>query len=59
MFGLGFSELLILGLLVLVLFGAKKLPAFGSALAEGIRNFQKGLHGTEKKTNNSTENDSN
>lgn len=40
---LGVSELLvILGILVLI-FGASKLPQLGKGLGEGIRNFKKGL----------------
>ncbi|UCC24887.1 MAG: twin-arginine translocase TatA/TatE family subunit [Gemmatimonadales bacterium] len=40
MFGLGITELLlILGLLVLV-FGAKKIPLIARGLGQGIRNFK-------------------
>jgi sec-independent protein translocase protein TatA len=45
MFGLGMGELLIIFLVVLVLFGSKKLPQLGAGLAAGIRNFQKGIKG--------------
>lgn len=41
MFGLGISELLIIFLIILILFGAKKIPELGSGLGEGIRNFTK------------------
>jgi len=43
MFGLGTQELLIILTLVLVVFGAGKLPQVGSALGKGIRNFKSGL----------------
>jgi sec-independent protein translocase protein TatA len=43
MFGLGATELLIILALVLVLFGAGKLPQLGRGLGEGIRNFKSGL----------------
>ena len=43
MFGLGMQELLIILLLVLILFGAGKLPQVGEALGKGIRNFRSGL----------------
>jgi sec-independent protein translocase protein TatA len=43
MFGLGATELLIILALVLVLFGAGKLPQLGRGLGEGIRNFKRGL----------------
>ena len=40
---LGFQELLIILLIVLVIFGASKLPLLGKGLGEGIRNFKKGI----------------
>lgn len=43
MFGLGTQELLIILVLVLVIFGAGKLPQIGGALGKGIRNFKKGV----------------
>ncbi len=39
--GIGMQELLILLLVVLVLFGAKKLPEIGGGLGRAIRNFKK------------------
>jgi sec-independent protein translocase protein TatA len=44
MFGLGTQELLIILVLVLVIFGAGKLPQVGGALGKGIRNFKKGIN---------------
>jgi sec-independent protein translocase protein TatA len=44
---LGFQELLIIFLIVLVLFGAAKLPQLGKGLGEGIKNFRKGLKGDD------------
>jgi sec-independent protein translocase protein TatA len=43
MFGLGAQELLIIFGIVVVLFGAKRLPQLGSGVGQGIRNFKKGL----------------
>lgn len=43
MFGLGTTELLVILALVLILFGAGKIPQLGRGLGEGIRNFKKGL----------------
>jgi sec-independent protein translocase protein TatA len=40
---LGFQELLVVLLIVLVLFGAGKLPQIGRGLGEAIRNFKKGV----------------
>ncbi len=45
MFGLGATELLIVLALVLLLFGARKLPQLGRGIGEGIRNFKSGLKG--------------
>jgi len=47
MFGLGAQELLIILILVLIIFGAGKLPQVGSALGKGIRNFKAGATGED------------
>ena len=39
--GIGFQELLIIFLLVLLLFGAKRIPEVGKALGKGIREFKR------------------
>ena len=36
-------ELLVIFFVILILFGGKKLPEFGRALGEGIREFKKAL----------------
>lgn len=43
MFGLGTQELIIILVLVLIVFGAGKLPQVGSALGKGLRNFKDGM----------------
>ncbi|MBE0501141.1 MAG: twin-arginine translocase TatA/TatE family subunit [Desulfuromonadales bacterium] len=43
MFGLGTTELIIILVLVLVIFGAGKLPQVGGALGKGLRNFKEGV----------------
>jgi sec-independent protein translocase protein TatA len=51
MFGLGTSELMIILLLVLVVFGAGKLSSIGGALGKGLKNFREGVAETpEAKT---------
>ena len=44
MFGLGTQELLIILVLVMIVFGAGKLPQVGGALGKGLRNFKKGVN---------------
>ncbi len=41
MFGLGMQELLIILIIVLVLFGATRLPEIGKGIGQAIRNFKK------------------
>jgi len=40
MFGLGMGELLVILLIVLIMFGAGKLPKVGAELGEAIKNFR-------------------
>ena len=46
MMGLSLSHLLII-LVIVLLFGAKRLPELGGALGKGLRSFKKGLEGKE------------
>lgn len=50
----GLPELLIIGLIVIVIFGASRLPKLGKSLGEGIRNFKTGL-GLGEKENSPTD----
>jgi sec-independent protein translocase protein TatA len=43
MFGLGVGELLVILLIVIVIFGAQRLPQIGQGLGEGIKNFRSAL----------------
>jgi len=52
MFGLGFPELFLILLIVVVLFGAAKLPQLGKGLGEGIANFRDGLNPKAKEDTN-------
>ena len=41
MFGIGMPELLVILVIILIIFGAGKLPQIGEGLGKGIRNFRK------------------
>ncbi len=43
MFGLGMAEALILLAVVLLLFGAKRIPELGSSMGRALTNFKRGL----------------
>jgi sec-independent protein translocase protein TatA len=43
MFGFGATELLIILVIVIVIFGASRLPQIGRGLGEGIKNFRSAL----------------
>ena len=43
MLGLSIGHWIIVLVVVVILFGPKRLPELGSSLGEGIRNFKKGL----------------
>ena len=46
--GIGMPELLVVLVIVLVIFGAGKLPEIGKGLGKGIRNFRKATSGTDE-----------
>ncbi|MBX5481299.1 MAG: twin-arginine translocase TatA/TatE family subunit [Myxococcaceae bacterium] len=48
MFGLKTTELLLIFVVILLLFGATRLPQLGSSLGAAIRNFKKGFGGEDE-----------
>lgn len=51
MFGIGTNELLIIFLIVLLLFGANRIPEIGRALGKGIRDFKRATRDLERDIN--------
>jgi sec-independent protein translocase protein TatA len=46
--GVGMQELLLIGLFVLIFFGAKKIPEFMKSLGKGAREFKEGMSSYRK-----------
>jgi sec-independent protein translocase protein TatA len=53
MFGMGWQELIIVLIIVVIIFGVGKLPEIGSALGKGIKNFKKSMNEQNEITDNS------
>jgi sec-independent protein translocase protein TatA len=45
---LGFGELLLIFIVILLIFGASKLPQLGDALGKGIKNFKRSVSGDDE-----------
>jgi sec-independent protein translocase protein TatA len=50
MFGIGTTELVLILVVGMLLFGVKRLPELGSSLGEGIRNFKESFNEAPKTT---------
>jgi sec-independent protein translocase protein TatA len=44
----GSQDIILIGIIVVVLFGASKLPQLGSGIGQAIRNFKKGIAESEE-----------
>jgi sec-independent protein translocase protein TatA len=47
-FGLGFGELILIFAVLLLVFGAKRLPEIGGALGKSIRDFKRSINGLDE-----------
>jgi len=54
MFGMGWQELIIVLIIVVIIFGVGKLPEIGSALGRGIKNFKKTMNESNEITDQSS-----
>jgi sec-independent protein translocase protein TatA len=43
LFGLGMQEILVIALIVLLLFGGKKIPELMKGLGKGVKSFKEGM----------------
>ena len=50
MMGIGFPELMIILVIIMIIFGAGKHPEIGSAFGNSIRNFKKSMKEAEEET---------
>lgn len=46
--GLGMQEMLLIGLVILIFFGARKIPEFMKGLGRGVREFKDGIKEVKK-----------
>lgn len=51
---IGGPEIIVILLLVLVLFGGKKIPELMKGLGKGVKEYKKAMNGVEDELNNST-----
>lgn len=50
--GLGMQEILLIALIVLLLFGGRKIPELMKGLGKGVKSFKDGVNGLDDETDN-------
>jgi sec-independent protein translocase protein TatA len=58
MFGLGMPELIVILVIVLVIFGANRLPQLGEGLGKAIKGFKKGISDSSESAKDSDKKES-
>ncbi len=56
MFGIGMPELIIILVIIMIIFGAGKLPEIGAGIGKGIKNFKKATSAEEDEDKSKIEN---
>lgn len=54
-FMFGTTELLVIGLVVILFFGGKKIPELMKGLGKGVKSFKDGMNGVEEEIKNETD----
>ncbi len=57
MLGLGMPELIVILVIIVIIFGAGKLPEIGAGIGKGIKNFKKATHDDENEKIEDNEDD--
>ena len=57
--GIGMQEFLVIALIVLLIFGGKKIPELMKGLGKGVKNFKDGVNGIEEDLKTDTKKEDN
>ena len=55
---IGTTEIIVIAIVILLLFGGKKIPELMRGLGKGMRSFKQGMNGEEEEPDNATADDS-
>lgn len=58
LFGLGTTEIILIVLVVLLLFGGRKIPELMKGIGKGVKSFKDGVHGMEEDMKDAPKKDS-